>query len=69
MNYYPDHLAWQQRCDQERTRKDKHNLDVKNNSIKPLTKTKYDKRLMKSGYTHGFSSLKTLDQVRAMLLE
>lgn len=36
-------------------------MDVKNNNIKPLTMSKYDKRLMKSGYTHGFSSLKTLD--------
>ena len=36
-------------------------MDVKNNNTKPLTMSKYDKRLMKSGYTHGFSSLKTLD--------
>ena len=61
MNYYPDHLAWQQRCEQERSRKNQHTYDVANNRIKPLTLSKYDRKLMKSGYTHGFASLKTLD--------
>ena len=66
-NYYPDHLAWQQRCGQEIHRKNQHDEMIEHNLIKPITQSKYNIKLMRSGYTHGYKDLRTLDEIRDSL--
>lgn len=67
MSYQHDHLAWQQRCGQENSRRNKFEIDFLHDRIQPITQSKFNPKHLHSSYTNYFGNLMTLDDKRGVI--